>query len=226
MTTRTPVRPSRTYRPAGSLVGATSLVLGPLLGAVGTLFRHEVWESTYPDYDLVEKFHDQNILATQLMTLGFPILILSVFAIAQVADGSRKIAGAAVATSVFGLTALFGKAIQNGSVLAMAGIQDHATLDTLARNILDQSPLVLWTFPLYIVGSLLLGLALWRTETVPRWSAVMVGIGALAPLSVITGIGVLGLMIAAIRIVGSIPLITILLAPRTVIDPDPGPAQP
>jgi hypothetical protein len=196
---------------AGAIIGAVSLVLGPLLGSIGTLLRYDVWTSTYPDYPLVDKYHDQNVLGTQLVTLGFPVLVVSVFATAWVSRRSHRLTGIAVLTSVFGLAALAGKAVQNSTIIAMAGIHDHETLDTLVTNISNESPIVLWMFPLYVLGSLLLGIALWRSRAVPRWSAVLVGIGALAPISVLTGAALLGPVIAVLRIIGSIPLIKILL---------------
>ena len=61
-------------------------------------------------------------------------------------------------------------------------------------------------------GSLLLGLALWRSGAAPAWAAVCVVLGGLFPIALLTGINALALPIAALRIAGSVPLIKTLLS--------------
>jgi hypothetical protein len=197
----------------GSGVGAVSLIAGPVLFGVGAVLMHQVWPGDLPDYPAVNEFHDQNVVATHLVTLAFPFLVLSVVAIAAVARQSRRLAGAALMTSVFGLMAMLGNGILYSAVNSMAGIDDHETLDALTENLNSDYALVLWTFPLYLVGSVLLAAALWHSGAVPRWSAVFVGVGALIPVGILSGVGALSLVFAAIRLAGSIPVIRMLLAP-------------
>jgi hypothetical protein len=199
----------------GSLVGAASLVLGPALFGIGVAQLHDVWPGALPDYEAVNAHHDQNVLGTHLATLGFPFLVISVFAIAWAARDSRRLAGAGILTSVFGLLAMFGNGLMAGTVTSMAGIDEHEPLDQLTRNLTDDAPVVLWSFPLYVVGAVLLGAALWRSGAVPRWSAVLVALGAAMPVGVLTGVGLLSLVVASLRIAGSVPVIKALLTPGT-----------
>ena len=89
----------------------------------------------------------------------------------------------------------------------MNGIDDHAGLTELATR-LDEPPLlILWTFPLYVPGSILVALALWRSRAVPAWAALCVGLGGLFPVAILIGVGALAIPVAALRIAGSAPVI-------------------
>ena len=77
-----------------------------------------------------------------------------------------------------GYIAYFAVLLSNVLILAMSArggpLGDYAA-------VLDDSqadPLALWVFPLFILGNLvgtfLLGLALWRARALPRWSAAAI----------------------------------------------------
>jgi hypothetical protein len=101
-------------------------------------------------------------------------------------------------------------------LVLMNGIDDHAGLDELAAR-LESPPLaILWSFPLFFLGSILLAVALWRARAVPAWAALGIGVGGLFPVALVIGTGALALPIAALRIAGSVPIIKDLLAKREV----------
>jgi hypothetical protein len=100
----------------------------------------------------------------------------------------------------------------NVPIVLMAGIDDRAALDQLAVRLSDPPLVALYAFPLFVVGSLLLGIALWHSGAVPAWSAVCVALGGLFPIALVTGIAALALPIAALRIAGSVPVIKTLLS--------------
>jgi hypothetical protein len=201
-------------RPMGSVTGAFSLAAGPVLFAVGALFTHEVWPDDLPNYAAVNEFHDQNVVSTHLVTASIPFLLLAVVAIASVGRGSPRLAGAGLTCSVFGLVAMLGNGVVYSTINAMAGVEDEASLDAVTKNINADFPIVLWTFPLFFVGASLLAAALWRSLAVPRWSAVLVGSGGLIPVAIVGGLPVVGLVIAALQIAGSIPVAKVLLSPQ------------
>jgi hypothetical protein len=198
-------------RPFGT-VASLSLVLGPALLSLALATLSDPWNGDLPDYGTIDTKHGLLMLSFNLAAAAFPFLFGSVVALAVVARRSPRLASAGLVCSLLGLSAMFGNAMLSVPIVLMNGINDYTELNQLAGR-LDSPPLIaLYAFPLFILGSLLLATALWRSRAVPVWSAVCVGIGGLIPLAVLTGIGVVALPIAAVRIAGSIPAAKTLLA--------------
>ncbi len=214
MTTSTLTSAPAIRRPFGALTGAASLILGPALIALALATLHEPWRGDLPDYDIVNGEHGLLMLSFNLAAAAFPFLFGSVVALAVAARERPRLAGAGLACSMLGLSAMFANALLSLPVVLMNGIADHATLDQLAAR-LAQPPLVfLYLFPLFIVGSVLQAIALRKSGAVSGWAALCVGLGGLFPVAMILGIGVLALPIAALRIAGSIPVLTTMLRAR------------
>jgi hypothetical protein len=210
--TFTPVRTGR--RPMGSLLAAVSLVAGPALIGLALATFVDPWNGDQPDYHTINTRHMLLLWSFNLAAASFPFLFGSVVALAVAGSRSRRLAGTGLLCSVFGLAAMYGNSILSVPIVLMNGINDHTGLNELATR-LDSPPLVvLWTFPLFVLGSVLLAAALWRSGAVPPWAAVCVAAGGLFPAAILTGIGPLALPIAALRIAGSIPVIKSLLAAR------------
>jgi hypothetical protein len=152
------------------------------------------------------------LLSLNLSLAAFPFLYGSVVAIAVAARRSRWLAGSGLACSFLGLTAMLVNGLVDLPLIMMAGIDERAGFTELATTLDTQLPIVSYLFPLYLIGTVLLAAALWRAQAVPRWSALCIGVGGLFPLAVITGIGTTALIIATIRIAGSIPIAKALLA--------------
>jgi hypothetical protein len=211
-TTITEVRAE--HRPMGSLLATVSLIAGPALIALALATLTDPWNGNLPNYDTINSKHSLLIWSFNFAAASFPFLFGSVVALAVAARRARWLAGSGLACSMLGLAAMFGNAMLSMPLVLMNGIEDHRGLDQLATR-LDSPPLLaLWAFPLFFLGSILLAAALWRSGAVPRWAAVSVGIGGLFPVAMLTGIGVLALPVAALRIAGSIPVIKKLLAAR------------
>jgi hypothetical protein len=203
----------RTQRRAmGSLPAAISLLAGPALIALGLALHTSPWSGTVPDLAAIDAHHGQMLLSLNLSLAAFPFLYGSVVAIAVAARRSRWLAGSGLACSFLGLTAMLVNGLVDLPLIMMAGIDERAGFAELATTLDTQLPIVAYLFPLYLIGTVLLAGALWRAKAVPRWSALCIGVGGLFPLAVITGIGTTALIIAAIRIAGSIPIAKALLA--------------
>jgi hypothetical protein len=204
--------PPRTARPMGSWLAVISLIVGPGLIALALASLPDLWNGTLPDYHTIDTRHDQAMLSFNLAAASFPFMFGSVVALAIAARRSRLLAATGLACSFFGLTAMLANAMLSMPLVLMNGITDHNGLDRLATR-LDSPPLVpLFLFPLYFVGAILLAVALWRSGAVSGWAALAIGVGGMFPVALLTGVGVLALPIAAIRIAGSIPVIKRLLA--------------
>ncbi|MER6425733.1 hypothetical protein [Streptomyces sp. NPDC001137] len=210
----TPTAQRAGNRPMGALLASVSLVAGPALIALALATFVDPWNGNQPDYGTINSRHTLLMWSFNLAALSFPFLFGSVVAIAAAARRSRLTAGTGLAMSMLGLAAMYGNSMLSVPLVLMNGIDDHAGLDHLATR-LDSPPLaVLWCFPLYFLGSVLLAVALWRARSVPRWAAVGIGLGGFFPVAIVTGIGALALPIAAARIAGSIPIVKSLLAAR------------
>lgn len=206
--------PATTHRPLGTLTGVVSLVLGPALIALALATLHEPWLGDLPNHDVVDHEHGLLMLSFNLVAAAFPFLFGSVFALARAARRAPRLAGAGLACSVLGLSAMFANAMLSVPIVLMNGIAEHAPLDELAGR-LAQPPLVfLYLFPLFLVGSILQAVALRRAGVLSRWAALAIGVGGLFPAAMVLGIGVLALPIAALRIAGSVPIITVTLGTR------------
>jgi hypothetical protein len=198
----------------GSVLAVVSLILGPALLALALATLHEPWIGDTPDYDIINNEHGLLMLSFNLAAAAFPFMFGSAFALAVTARRSRKLAGAALACSLLGLSAMFANGMLSMPLVLMKGIDEHIELDQLAAR-LSAPPLVaLYAFPLFFVGSVLAGAALWRSRAVPTWAAVCVTLGGLFPVAVVTGVGTLALPIAALRIAGSVPVIKQFLSAR------------
>ncbi|MEU0095829.1 hypothetical protein [Kribbella sp. NPDC006257] len=205
MTTFTAATTATTKRPMGSVLAPVSLILGPALLSLALATLHEPWIGDKPDYTVINNEHGLLMLSFNLAAAAFPFMFGSVFALTIAARRSRRLAGAGLACSILGLSAMFANAMLSVPLALMNGIDDHATLDQLAAR-LDSPPLVaLFAFPLFVVGSLLMAAAL--RGAVPTWAAICVGLGGLFPIAMVTGVPVLALPIAALRIAGSVPVI-------------------
>jgi hypothetical protein len=200
------------HRPMGSLLATVSLIAGPALIALALATLTDPWKGNLPDYDTINNRHSLLMWSFNFAAASFPFLFGSVVALAVAARRARWLASSGLACSMLGLAAMFGNAMLSMPLVLMNGIDDHPGLDQLAVR-LDSPPLLaLWAFPLFFVGSILLGAALWRSNAVPRWASISVGMGGLFPVAMLTGIGVLALPVAALRIAGSVPVIKNLLA--------------
>jgi hypothetical protein len=208
ISTRTPNRPFGT-------VACLSLVLGPALLSLALATLPNPWNGSVPNYDTVNSRHGLLMLSFNLAAAAFPFLFGSVVALALVARRSPRLASAGLVCSLLGLSAMFGNAMLSMPIVLMNGIDDHTALNQLAGRLGSPPLIALYTFPLFVLGSLLLAAALWRSRAVPAWSAVCVGIGGLIPLAILTGIGAVALLIAAVRIAGSVPAAKTLLAKST-----------
>jgi hypothetical protein len=214
MTTFRATTTATTMRPMGSYLAPVSLILGPALLSLALATLHEPWIGNAPDYPVINNEHGLLMLSFNLAAAAFPFMFGSVFALAVAARKSRRLAGAGLACSILGLSAMFANAMLSVPLALMNGIDDHVTLDQLAAR-LDSPPLVaLFAFPLFVVGSLLAAAAL--RGAVPAWAAVCVGLGGLFPIAMVTGVPVLALPIAALRIAGSVPVIKQFLGREAV----------
>ena len=189
----------------GAILAPVSLILGPALLALALATLHEPWIGDLPDYGIINNEHGLLMLSFNFAAAAFPFMSGSAFALAVAGRRSRRLAGAGLACSILGLSAMFANGILSLPLVLMNGIDDHAALDQLATRLSEPPLVALFAFPLFVVGSLLSGAALRRA--VPTWAAVCVALGGLFPLAVVTGVGVLALPIAALRIAGSVPVI-------------------
>jgi hypothetical protein len=205
MTTYTAVSPATAKRPMGAVLAPVSLILGPILLALALATLHEPWIGDAPDYGIIDNEHGLLMLSFNLAAASFPFMFGSVFALAVAARRSRRLAGAGLACSVLGLSAMFANAMLSVPLALMNGIDEHAGLDQLATRLSSPPLVALFAFPLFFVGSLLAGAAL--RGAVPTWAAVCVGLGGLFPVAMVTGVTVLALPIAALRVAGSVPVI-------------------
>lgn len=198
------------HRPMGSLLAAASLVLGPLMIGLALATLPELWDDTLPNYATINDEHDLAMISFNLAAFAFPFLFGSVLAIATSARRSPRLAGWGLGCSMLGLSAMFANALLSLPLALMNGIDDHAGLDELAARLSEPPLVALWAFPLYFVGSLLLGAAAWRSGALPLWAGVCIAVGGLFPVAVVVGIGALAVPVAALRIAGSVPLIKTL----------------
>jgi len=196
----------------GAFLAPVSLILGPVLLALALATLHEPWIGEAPDYEIINNEHGQLMLSFNLAAAAFPFMFGSVFALAVAGRSSRRLAGAGLACSVLGLSAMFANAMLSVPLALMNGINEHTALDELATRLSSPPLVALFAFPLFFVGSLLSGAAL--RHTVPTWAAACVAIGGLFPIAVVTGVGVLALPIAALRVAGSVPVIKLFLLNR------------
>jgi hypothetical protein len=205
MSTYTAATPATTKRPMGSYLAPVSLILGPALLALALATLHEPWSGDAPDYTIIDNEHGLLMLSFNLAAAAFPFMFGSAFALAVAARKSRRLAGAGLACSILGLSAMFANAMLSVPLALMNGINDHTGFDELATRLSSPPLVALFAFPLFFVGSLLAGAAL--RGAVPTWAAVCVGLGGLFPIAMVTGVTVLALPIAALRIAGSVPVI-------------------
>jgi hypothetical protein len=210
MTTQTAVPSATRTRPMGAVLAPISLVLGPVLIALALATLHEPWAGDLPDYDIINNQHGLLMLSFNFAAAAFPFLFGSVFALAVAGRHSPRLAGAGLACSVLGLSAMLANAMLSVPVALMNGLGDHSTLDQLALRLSSPPLVALFAFPLFFVGSILSGLAL--RGAVPAWAAVCVALGGFFPVAMLTGVGVLALPIAGLRVAGSVPVIKQFLA--------------
>ncbi|MFI7132415.1 hypothetical protein ACIBQ1_42530 [Nonomuraea sp. NPDC050153] len=199
-------------RAMGSVLAAISLIAAPALLALGLALYTSPWHDSIPDYAAIDTDHAQMLLSTNLSLAAFPFLYGSAIAIAVVARRAPWLAATGLACSFLGLTAMLVNGMVDLPLIMMAGIDDRTGFAEVATKLDTQLPIVSYLFPLYLLGTIMLAAALWRTKTVPRWSAVCIGTGGLFPIAIITGIGATALIIAAIRIAGALPLVKTLLS--------------
>lgn len=193
----------------GALVSAVSLVLGPTLLGLALATLHDPWRDDLPNYDTINAEHGLLMLSFNLAA-AFPFAFGSVVALAVWARRSRLLAASGLVCSVLGLSAMFGNAMLSVPIVLMNGITDHAGLDELAPRLSSPPLIALYAFPLFFLGSVLLGVAAYRSGAAPAWAAVCIAVGGLFPVAVVTGVGALALPVAALRIAGSVPLIKFL----------------
>ncbi|MEV4165008.1 hypothetical protein [Nonomuraea dietziae] len=198
-------------RAMGSVLAATCLLAGPALIGLGLALYTSPWSGTVPDLAAIDAHHGQMLLSLNLSLLAFPFLYGSVVAIAVAARRSPWLASSGLACSLLGLTAMLVNGLVDLPLIMMAGIDERAGFAELATALDTRLPIVSYLFPLYLIGTVLLAGALWRAKEGPRWSALCIGVGGLFPLAAITGIGPTALIIASIRIAGSIPIVKALL---------------
>jgi uncharacterized membrane protein len=199
-------------RTMGSVLAALSLIVGPVLIALGLALYTNPWSDSVPDLTAIDAHHGQMLLSLNLSLAAFPFLYGCVVAIAVAGRQAPWLAGSGLACSFLGLTAMLVNGLIDLPLIMMADIDERTGFAELATKLDTQLPIVSYLFPLYLIGTVLLAAALWRAKAVPRWSALCIGVGGLFPLAVITGIGATALIIAAIRIAGSIPIVKTLLA--------------
>jgi hypothetical protein len=205
MTTTTAVTEVTGRRPMGSVLAVISLILGPVLLALALATLHEPWIGDAPDYGIINNEHGLLMLSFNLAAAAFPFLFGSAFALAVAGRRSRRLAGAGLACSILGLSAMFANSMLSVPLVLMYGIDDHGALDQLAARLSSPPLVALYAFPLFVVGTFLAGAAL--RDVVPIWAVVCIVLGGLVPVAVISGVGVLAVPIAALRIAGCVPVI-------------------
>jgi hypothetical protein len=210
----TTTTPTTRRGPVGAVLGPLSMIAGPTLIALALVTLHEPWRDDVPDYQVVDNEHGLLMLSFNLAAAAFPFLFGSVVPLATAARRTPRLAGAGLACSLLGLSAMFANAMLSVPIVLMNGITDHGPLDELATRLASPPLIFLYAFPLFIVGSVLQALALWRSGAVSPWAAVCVGLGGMFPIAMVTGVGVLALPIAALRIAGSIPVMKAVSASR------------
>ncbi|MBB5782091.1 hypothetical protein [Nonomuraea jabiensis] len=203
-----------TRRPMGTLLATASLITGPALIGLALATLPAIWNGDRPDYQVIDADHGLAMLSFNLAALAFPFLFGSAVVLAWAARRAPRLAATGLACSFLGLTAMYGNAMLSVPLMLMNGLPDHGGLDQLAGR-LDSPPLFpLLLFPLFIVGSLLQSLSLWRSRAIPGWAAAAIGLGGLFPAAMLLDVPVLAVPIAALRIAGSIPVLTTLLTTR------------
>ncbi|GIH51116.1 hypothetical protein SAMN05421833_105304 [Microbispora rosea] len=199
-----------TRRPMGTLLATASLIAGPALIGLALASLPDLWNGDRPDYQVIDADHGLALLSFNLAALAFPFLFGSAVVLALAARRSSRLAATGLVCGFLGLTAMFGNAMLSVPLVLMNGLPDHGGLDQLAGR-LDSPPLLpLLLFPLFIVGSALQALSLWRSRAIPGWAAAAVGLGGLFPAAMVLDVPALAVPIAALRIAGSIPVITML----------------
>ncbi|WP_410787910.1 hypothetical protein [Kribbella sp. C-35] len=211
MTTTTEVTAVTGRRPMGSVLAVISLILGPVLLALALATLQEPWIGDAPDYAIINNEHGLLVLSFNLAAAAFPFMFGSVFALAVAGRRSRRLAGAGLACSILGLSAMFANSMLSVPLVLMYGIDDHSGFDQLAARLSSPPLVALFAFPLFVVGTFLAGASL--RGVVPGWAVVCIVLGGLFPMAVITGVGVLALPIAALRIAGSVPIVKRFLSP-------------
>jgi hypothetical protein len=200
------------HRPMGTWMSVAGLILGPALLGLALAIPHDPWADSLPNYEMINNDHGLLLLSLNIAAVAIPFACASVVALAVQARRSRLLSGWGLGCSVLGLLAMFGNAMLDVPVALMYGIDDRAGLDQLALRLSEPPLVALYAFPLFLVGSLLLGAALWRSGATPPWAAACIAVGGLFPIAVLTGISALALPIAALRIAGSVPLIKTLVS--------------
>jgi len=184
-------------------IGAGLLGL-PLYGAL------TFWASMDPQPDPNTRFEawsryvttDHYVLAHVFgSTLGLILAIFGTFALGAYLAGSRagRLGLVAMVVTVFG-TALFLPAMGVSTFTApnegqayLAGIEEYNKLPTIFADTVFMATALL-VIVLSFVGNVLLGTAVWRSGTLPKWAGALWAAGAvfMYPLGIVYAVVILG----------------------------------
>lgn len=209
--------PPRPARPPGSSLAACALVLGPIL--LGSALALNPWDVVRddgaPNPSAIADVSDGRIaLAYNLGSLGIVLTIAAMIAIAVVAG--REFPRAALlgaACSVAGLCSMLVNSLFDLPYYGTRDLAPQEPLTAWGQAYQDQTAkiAVYSLYPLFILGGLILAIALWRSRQVPAWAAACVLVGGFVPLAAILEVGAVAVPFTVIRVIGSLAVARALL---------------
>jgi hypothetical protein len=170
---------STTSRPLSPVARGLAAALIPVGPAAIAVLRYVLpYNTTDSNHDIARKVADEPGTQSAVLWLGLigvVAIIPALYWIAQVTrSGSPRVTAAALLLAVPGYTALGFLVMEDGLVWSgtQAGL-DVATVTKLLENIHPITEVAAIFFVLgHVVGTILFGIAMWRSHAVPRWAAV------------------------------------------------------
>jgi Domain of unknown function (DUF4386) len=159
-------------------LAAVALIAAPLCMALGTLID-PAWTDDNAEYlSEVAANEGSYLVSGALWTLGALLLVAGLLGVMRLVRGRRVTLGqVGVGLLIFGAIGMSAGLAFNGFEIAMAGEENREAMVTLSENLEDSAALGIYWIGFFFVGivlgTLLLGISLFRSKIVPIWSPIL-----------------------------------------------------
>lgn len=191
---------------------AVALIAAPVVWVVTELISPAMKASPKQQLEIIAGDPGRWALTMALVVIGTVLWVPATLGISRVARASSpKLATIGACLSVYGATVAVGDAMNqlNASRMVGSGVDRVQMVALLDR--LDSSPVIGFFYMTsglsFLVGSILLGIALFRTADVPRWVGPLLAVSLAANLFSWSAGNVLAIgMTAAVAVVAVVPV--------------------
>ena len=163
----------------------STFILGGILGLVGVQLRGPVPMPRADVNTWAQAVTNENYFLTQLLTLIAYVLpylrFWGLYASLSVRGNTEKLAFWGFMASIIGASlaiAMLGVFSYVSPILAENFLQGDLSSPGVITQVATGNPVLINLLGglLYLIGTALLGIAIWRSDSLPKWSGVLVGL--------------------------------------------------